>query len=49
VSSRGELVARIYFDHYAPRLAEETPVGRMGSFEPPESADEPPRRRTTSA
>ena len=49
VSSRGELVARIYFDHYAPRLADEAPVGWMGSFEPPESAADAPPRRTTPA
>ena len=49
VSTRGELVARIYFDHYAPRLADETPVDWTGWFEPPESPDDPPLRRTTPA
>jgi DNA-binding CsgD family transcriptional regulator len=35
VSSRGELVARLFFEHYAPRLVNETPVGADGWFEPP--------------
>ena len=35
VGSRGELVARIFFEHYAPRLTSETPVGSDGWFEPP--------------
>ena len=30
VSSRGELVARIFFEHYAPRLIDDTPVGSTG-------------------
>ena len=33
VSSRGELVARLFFDHYAPRLVSQTPVGPAGWFE----------------
>jgi DNA-binding CsgD family transcriptional regulator len=35
VSSRGELVARLFFEHYAPRLTSEAPVGSDGWFEPP--------------
>jgi DNA-binding CsgD family transcriptional regulator len=34
VSSRGELVARLFFEHYAPRLMSETPVGSDGWFAP---------------
>ncbi len=34
VSSRGELVAQLFFEHYAPRLMKETPVGVDGWFEP---------------
>ena len=34
VSTRGELVARVFFEHYAPRLSEQAPVGRNGWFEP---------------
>ena len=33
VSTRGELVARVYFDHYAPRLTDHAPVGSTGWFE----------------
>ena len=32
VGSRGELVARIFFDHYAPRLTDGTPPGPTGWF-----------------
>ena len=32
VGSRGELVARLFFEHYAPRLAEGGPVGPYGFF-----------------
>ena len=35
VGTRGELVARLFFKHYAPRLAERDPLGRDGWFEPP--------------
>jgi DNA-binding CsgD family transcriptional regulator len=35
VSSRGEVVARMFFDHYAPRLMDEVPVGADGWFAPP--------------
>ena len=34
VGSRGELVARVFFDHYAPRLTDGTPVGSDGWFAP---------------
>jgi DNA-binding CsgD family transcriptional regulator len=30
VSARGELVARLFFEHYAPRLADGTPVAPTG-------------------
>ena len=33
VSSRGELVARLFFEHYAPRLTSDAAVGSDGSFE----------------
>ena len=33
VSTRGELVARMFFEHYAPRLSERAPIGRDGWFE----------------
>jgi DNA-binding CsgD family transcriptional regulator len=33
VSSRGELVARVFFDHYAPRLSEGAPLASNGWFE----------------
>ncbi len=32
VGTRGELVARLFFEHYAPRLAEGAPVGANGWF-----------------
>jgi Bacterial regulatory proteins, luxR family len=32
VGTRGELVARLFFDHYAPRLASGAPVGSDGWF-----------------
>jgi len=32
VSTRGELVARLFFDHYAPRLASGAPIGADGWF-----------------
>ena len=34
VGTRGELTARVFFDHYAPRLASGAPVGADGWFEP---------------
>ncbi len=37
VSSRGELIARIFFEHYAPRLSDAAPVAWTGWFEPPSS------------
>jgi hypothetical protein len=33
VSSRGELVARLFFEHYAPRLTNDAAVGSDGSVE----------------
>ncbi len=32
--SRGELVARVFFEHYAPRLTDRTPIGSEGWFAP---------------
>jgi hypothetical protein len=32
VSTRGELVARLFFDHYEPRLTSGTPVESDGWF-----------------
>jgi DNA-binding CsgD family transcriptional regulator len=32
VSTRGELVARMFFEHYAPRLAEDAPLDQSGWF-----------------
>jgi DNA-binding CsgD family transcriptional regulator len=32
VSTRGELVARMFFEHYAPRLAEGAPLDQSGWF-----------------
>ena len=34
VSARGELVARLFFDHYAPHMAAGTPVAPNGWFAP---------------
>ncbi len=34
VGTRGELVAQLFFEHYAPRLTNQTPVGPGGWFEP---------------
>lgn len=34
VSARGELVARLFFEHYAPRLTSGTPVGSNGRSAP---------------
>ena len=33
MSTRGELVARVFFDHYAPRLTDAMPVGSSGWFD----------------
>ena len=35
--TRGELVARVFFDHYAPRLSEGAPLKADGWFAPPSS------------
>jgi DNA-binding CsgD family transcriptional regulator len=35
VDSRGELVARVFFDHYAPRLSDDAPLGTDGWFAAP--------------
>ena len=35
VGSRGELVARVFFEHYAPRLTDGAPVGADGWFASP--------------
>ena len=32
VGTRGELVARLFFDHYAPRLSDGVPPGATGWF-----------------
>lgn len=42
VGSRGELVARLFFEHYAPRLADGTPVGSDGWFAPSLESDKDP-------
>jgi DNA-binding CsgD family transcriptional regulator len=34
VATRGELVARLFFDHYAPRLASGAPIASSGWFAP---------------
>jgi hypothetical protein len=34
VSTRGELVARVFFEHYAPRLADGRRIGSDGWFAP---------------
>jgi DNA-binding CsgD family transcriptional regulator len=39
VSARGELVARLFFEHHAPRLADGTPVAPSGWFAPKPTAD----------
>ena len=33
VSTRGELVARVFFDHYAPRLGSDAPIDATGWFQ----------------
>jgi hypothetical protein len=42
VGSRGELVARVFFEHYAPRLTDGTPVGSDGWFAPSLESDKDP-------
>jgi regulatory LuxR family protein len=42
VGSRGELVARVFFEHYAPRLTDGTPVGSDGWFDPSGGTGGPP-------
>jgi DNA-binding CsgD family transcriptional regulator len=39
VGTRGELVARLFFDHYAPRLASGAPVAPNGWFAPAPAGD----------
>jgi DNA-binding CsgD family transcriptional regulator len=39
VSARGELVARLFFEHYAPRLEDPAPVAPNGWFAPMPTAD----------
>jgi DNA-binding CsgD family transcriptional regulator len=39
VSARGELVARLFFEHYAPRLEDQEPVAANGWFAPRPTAD----------
>ena len=46
VRTRGELVARLFFEHYAPRLMTAAPIGSNGWFAP--SAAEGPPPVTTS-
>jgi DNA-binding CsgD family transcriptional regulator len=41
VRARGELVARLFFVHYAPRLANGSPVAPTGWFAPTPAADSP--------
>jgi DNA-binding NarL/FixJ family response regulator len=41
VSARGELVARLFFDHYEPQLANGSPVAATGWFAPAPVADTP--------
>jgi DNA-binding CsgD family transcriptional regulator len=41
VSARGELVARLFFEHYVPRLTSGTSVGPTGWFAPLPTADPP--------
>ena len=40
--TRGELVARVFFDHYTPRLSEGAPLGADGWFAPAPAAHEAP-------
>ena len=43
MSTRGELIARVFFEQYAPRLFERAPLGADGWFElsPPDQASAP--------
>jgi DNA-binding CsgD family transcriptional regulator len=41
VRTRGELVAGLFFEHYAPRLADGSPVAPTGWFAPTPAADAP--------
>jgi DNA-binding CsgD family transcriptional regulator len=41
VRARGELVARLFFEHYAPRLADGSPVAPTGWFAPTPADDAP--------
>ena len=42
VGSRGELVAQLFFEHYAPRLTDGAPVGSDGWFAPSSAVGQPP-------
>ena len=44
VSTRGELVARMFFEHYAPRLAEDALLDEDGWFGLPQTAERLSRR-----
>ena len=44
VGTRGELVARLFFDHYAPRLVRGAQVGSNGWFAPAPAGDAPSKR-----
>jgi DNA-binding CsgD family transcriptional regulator len=48
VSTRGELIARVFFEQYAPRLFERAPLGPDGWFEPspPDEAPAPTNGRS---
>ena len=35
VSSRGELIARLFFEHHLPRLTADAPLGADGAFADP--------------
>ena len=48
VGTRGELVARVFFDHYAPRLRDGSPVGSDGWFAPSGAAGQPLRSNAGS-
>ena len=42
VGTRGELVARVFFEHYAPRLTDGAPIGPAGWFAASSPAIPPP-------
>jgi hypothetical protein len=46
VSSRRELVAQLFLQHYAPRLQSGATVGTDGWFADPSAAERPANRRT---